>query len=1058
MRSTVHRAWLFDDEDMSAADDVLGSEQLSQVGSEALPFIQDAKVGGKGRFFAGGNMIGNSATTGGSASVLTADNTVAVWFRVRDFSAFQVLTNYQGDDGDVGVSDNYLHRISVGTSGLVAVGWEDSGEADTGMDSGDFIVTKDEWTLMHVRRYSTISGTPGNVDCDIWVNGVLVNTTTDINAPAGGSNSFWQFGGVYTGSSIDFPATADIGSFFVYSAALTPEQIKEDARRAQMLTHYPRADIRVDVEDQSGDLQDMTSFHGLDWLTDANWSDTGDQPNASATITLLREQHNKSIAYLKTDTRANLTDDTDPLSYDPLLDVRRDVIIQTARVPLFTVATDRDLAESFSGRIDSIDWGGKSTAVISARDRGGVLVDALIEAQNTYGSEAGIAVETVMQDVLDDNNDGVFVDSYAPITLDFDTASGQAIKTYQQRREPVLTALRTLAGTNGYECRYRYNNDPLDPGWRLTYYEPQRDRVDADFTLSPDDVLDVQLAAVNAQDVRNVARIQYPTTETALPALPALPAGYSYSADAQGWVGSDGALQRTAAYVSIERTASRSRYGRSMFEITESSTSQIDTITEATNMALAILKDLGEPEFTHTVKLPFFYGSTTEDMVQFLSNAELYTGDQVLAVSNTQNGGNVDGLTTTITCAGKPRVGFKRWLSLDTRPGMGKTPVINPLDSLNDLTLGNLLPYIANYIQRSDYGTGGKFFQIRNENFQWWSYGIENEPDGWSELSGTWGIDMLHDDTTTISGGHSVFFANDAGEIVSDLAPIDGDTNTPYSFAITWQRDTVSDYGPRITVQWLAADRATVVGTQDLQLGSGFPPESSTAANTWFESRVDGIDPPGSGLARFVRLIVGQDFLGTTPTGMYIDTASAYQTARGCRLYNGVTDAWQVPLAGNPWQLLVFSSAGLFGSYDYGNNCTFANGPGNGTYFEARQPGTYRYTVQVGLANSSGANPGIIRLYKNATYDSRNKNNLGTGSVIALGPAVPMQLSADLGLGAIPQTHANISTMSGIVNLERGDRVSVEFWTNDPAGIAALGQSTTGDLTTLFDIKLELTQ
>jgi hypothetical protein len=153
------------------------------------------------------------------------------------------------------------------------------------------------------------------------------------------------------------------------------------------------------------------------------------------------------------------------------------------------------------------------------------------------------------------------------------------------------------------------------------------------------------------------------------------------------------------------------------------------------------------------------------------------------------------------------------------------------------------------------------------------------------------------------------------------------------------------------------------------------------------------------------------------------------------------------------------NSPPLFGSYDHGNNWTNATGPGNGTHFLAREPGIYRYTWQAGLAAASSI-VGNCRIWKNATYDSREKNGLTTGEVVQQG--VPFQLvpRADVDLGGIAQNFAGICVVTGLVELLEGDRISPEFWTNDPGGIVLLGSNDTGNdnLVTFMDVKLELAQ
>src|SRR5690606_38013056 len=75
------------------------------------------------------------------------------------------------------------------------------------------------------------------------------------------------------------------------------------------------------------------------------------------------------------------------------------------------------------------------------------LVDTFIETQQVYGSSDGMAVETVMQAILDDNSTGVTL--YTP------SSPGWMLKEFVQAKQPVLDALRQLADQIGWDARYR---------------------------------------------------------------------------------------------------------------------------------------------------------------------------------------------------------------------------------------------------------------------------------------------------------------------------------------------------------------------------------------------------------------------------------------------------------------------------------------------------------------------------------------------------------------------------------------------------------------------------
>ena len=79
---------------------------------------------------------------------------------------------------------------------------------------------------------------------------------------------------------------------------------------------------------------------------------------------------------------------------------------------------------------------------------------------------------------------------------------------------------------------------------------------------------------------------------------------------------------------------------------------------------------------------------------------------------------------------------------------MGKPPTINPFNPLQDMTIGQLVPYITGILDRTSYFVGGKYLQIRNNDFSRWTRGLENPPDAWTP---TIAPDFAPNSTTTIA-------------------------------------------------------------------------------------------------------------------------------------------------------------------------------------------------------------------------------------------------------------------------------------------------------------------
>ena len=161
-----------------------------------------------------------------------------------------------------------------------------------------------------------------------------------------------------------------------------------------------------------------------------------------------------------------------------------------------------------------------------------------------------------------------------------------------------------------------------------------------DYTVGPDRYYDVAGLKISRAGVRNVVRVKYGVSQ----------------------------LDRTT--IEVSDAASIAKYGRRWMEIAEGGTSQIDTESEATQMANAILGDLSEPDADQSVEMPYLWTADLGDFVRFEANGYHYDSDQDLAVLGFSHVLSGDRSRTTLSCRGKPSGGSKRWLALEARPGV----------------------------------------------------------------------------------------------------------------------------------------------------------------------------------------------------------------------------------------------------------------------------------------------------------------------------------------------------------------------------------------------------
>lgn len=395
--------------------------------------------------------------------------------------------------------------------------------------------------------------------------------------------------------------------------------------------HATHVRVRVDINGAAS-FADLTNFHGVDWVKGVEFGDSVDAPGFTASVTLRRSEFGKSLATLVQQAEPN----QQPLgNYVPAITVNRVIIIETATLPNEAIPAASDWQNVFEGKIDDVDWGGNNADIrLSCRDKAGDLIDTFIEVQRIYGSAfPGTAVETVIQEILDDNG-------FAAIILSTPVSPGFNIIPYVQQKEPVMEAIRKLSQQIGWECKFRWNGS----AWVLTLYEPGRAVVVPVFTWQPDDRIAVNQLKVSRANVRNKVRIVYTDAVSGI---------------------------RTS--LTVQDLASQAKYSLRFMEIAEDASSQIDTVAEATQMGNAALSDLKEPFADKGAELPYFFACETGDLYRFIADGELYDTDQDLAIVNFRHRIEGETFRTSIQVRGKPAGGFQRWLRLEARSGVAPT-------------------------------------------------------------------------------------------------------------------------------------------------------------------------------------------------------------------------------------------------------------------------------------------------------------------------------------------------------------------------------------------------
>ncbi len=690
-----------------------------------------------------------------------------------------------------------------------------------------------------------------------------------------------------------------------------PRSASTGQARVFGLSHR-RTVVRVLVEDGDGTMRDLSDEAGRDWVKSAEWGEDIDDQVMTARVALIRDFYGYSLAR---DVEGSRLNRNAAGSYDPLLEVGRSIVIETAVIPQDAEPVSGDWVEVFDGIIDFIDWA-KPTVEIQAREsRAAQLQDLWIEdGDAVYGATPpGSAVETEMQAILDDWGPQRPSIGDTAINLYTPTSPSWNILEYHQEQMPVLQALQNLAAQIGWVCRTIWDNGTS--AWRLTFMEPDRAKSTPDLTYTADDYVEVTRCAVELASIRNVVEVVY-TDSTVSEATP-----------------DDTSGRRT---VTSSDSTSITAYGRRWMQIAEASTSNINTSTEATALADAALADLQEPKVSFVVRQKFDWRIQLGDLLRYEANDKHFGTDRDLAVVGYRH--RVDGGAgrTEVTARGQPAAYYDTWLeafmahtgsglTADTGGPGAITPTLSA-DAAGTMTLN--MPYpddddfdqfeihrsasalftpdsttlvgrtrsrahtmpgppgetayvqvigIDRYGNRSspssevsaafgragpqllsaDANWGGRFL---GEGFGVQTRGNLYPPDMWNMRSGVWGTDATVSTTVRLTGDYSLhLIQGQSAELMSDLIPIR--TETPYAVTVEWQHEIDAGAGGAdftCEIEWYS-NKGSLISTDTIV------DDSAAAADTW-QTDTGRFNAPAT--ARWARLVVTAD---TSSGDCYID-------------------------------------------------------------------------------------------------------------------------------------------------------------------------------------------
>ncbi|AFE05563.1 fibronectin type III domain-containing protein [Corallococcus coralloides DSM 2259] len=405
---------------------------------------------------------------------------------------------------------------------------------------------------------------------------------------------------------------------------------------------------------------DLSTLLGGDYLLGASWSDSIEAPVSTASVTVVRNGPGGARLSLAPLVVASVLN-TSGGAYVPLIHAGAYFRIEVAAAPLGApreLVPSSSWTEAWRGRIDEVDPGPEEMT-FSGRDLGGVLQDTHIETDRNYGSAAGVAVQSIIQSILNDNGMGSY-GLYTPVN------PSSVRGPYTQKQEPILDALRFLAEQIGWDVRMRWRPDAN--AFALTLWSPDRTTLTPVASYSPDYYLDASPVRQSLEHVRNVVQVVY-----------------SDKAD----LDATGARKRKT--VEVSNAASIALVGRRWMRVALKASDLIDTGAEALRLANAGLSDLSESALSMTLTLPgIHWYLEPSDLIEVQPDGVRFDSAQALAIQSVDFEAASSGeARTKLELRGRPSTSLAVWASKESRPGVAPSVPFTGPSAPSGLTVTN---------------------------------------------------------------------------------------------------------------------------------------------------------------------------------------------------------------------------------------------------------------------------------------------------------------------------------------------------------------------------------
>jgi hypothetical protein len=478
------------------------------------------------------------------------------------------------------------------------------------------------------------------------------------------------------------------------------------AERAAVAALHAGHFSKWEVQDADGVYRDYTQYLRTDWFTGATIEEHIDSNTMQLNARLKREVGTLSLSPF---VAASLVNRNAGGSYATAVDAWRKWKLSVAVMREGYPPTGTDWKEICQGRIDVIEWSGDDI-IVTGRGEEAVLLDFWIATERQYGSVGGIAMETVIQSMNDNN-----LNALSP-TLNTPVSPSYLMNAWTQQKGNLFPADVAVAEKAGFKIRYRYDASDVK---RLTLFKPDRTATPGSevWTLGASEITGYQRVAIDKNGIRNFIKLRFvsPTLGIQTVIYPHMAgtgtvscaagvatfsssqsgivksaadgsntelivAGIAYTVTAfNGTTGatllsqlaSGGTPAFGASAFTLHdtlsgagTTPSLSRFGRTDLELDLSYDTQVNDSTKAQGMCDAVGSDVEFPDLEQQIKTLGAWFIQLHDYGKFLANGIHYDSDQYGGVTSIRHDIANATIDTTIGVRGKPAGGYRTWKEL----------------------------------------------------------------------------------------------------------------------------------------------------------------------------------------------------------------------------------------------------------------------------------------------------------------------------------------------------------------------------------------------------------